>query len=574
MIKMEEKGQNLAKMSLKGPNRFVTIDFLRGISIWMMIVLHIPMAVYDMSWVYTSMEEAPIILILMLVVILYLGSWCGFFLMISSIGNMISMRNSLKKGKSVKNLVSKQVLGGFLLLISAWIIESTTGYTGYLGHLLEGYNNINIIFARGFQLETIHAIAWAIIINGIVQGILSKNGGFNKPKRNMIIYGILALIIILLTPIMWNLADKIIPGYPYAFYDWSSCNPVGYPEYPCYLDRMQYPVLGYSTLVDYILRFILSPIAGHPEPMFPFLAVSFIGSIVGIWLTSEKPSKKFLKNGIIISVLLEIAGLIGLVFMFVRGSQDFDSFIDGTWNIHALNAWLPYFVLFTANQLLSILLIIRLVEFRGISKTFAEKTKHFRRFGFVALTIYNYQYISLIPRYLLSLYPNIDGVTPNKLNGILTIVVLISTFVLWEVILRLWEKIDYVGSFEWFIAKVSNLILPKNKIKNESGSEQDQSKKKKWWETSRLNAKKQFYDVDWIELKIYDLNDSKLALNISLLGLMVFPFLFVGLKLAKTSRENEGKNNYNTSAKSISMVGILLFVIVFIALSLLTGFAL
>ena len=232
---MAENKQTLVNTSLNRTNRYASIDFMRGSAIWMMIVLHIPMAVYDMSWVYTSMEEAPIILILMLVVILYLGSWCGFFLMISSIGNMISMQKSLKKGKSVKNLVTKQVLGGFLLLISAWIIESTTGYTGYIGHLLEGYNNINIMFTRGFQLETIHAIAWAIIINGIVQGILSINGGFNKPKRNMIIYGILAIIVVILTPIMWNVADKIIPGYPYAFYDWSGCNSVGYPEYPCYL---------------------------------------------------------------------------------------------------------------------------------------------------------------------------------------------------------------------------------------------------------------------------------------------------------------------------------------------------
>ncbi len=330
--------------------------------------------------------------------------------------------------------------------------------------------------------------------------------------------------------------------------------------------------MGQSSFGDYILRFILSPIAGHPEPMFPFVAVSFIGSIVGIWLTSEKPSKKFLKNGIIISIILEIAGLIGLIIMFANGFQDFDSFIDGTWNIHALSAWFPYFVLFTANQLLSILIMIRLVEFRGISKTFAEKTKHFRRFGFVALTVYNYQYISLIPRYILSIFPNIDGVTPNSLNGFLPIVVLLSTFVLWEVILRLWEKIDYVGSFEWFIAEASNKILHKSNNQKEIASEQREIKK--WWQTPRLNPKKQFYEVDWIDLKQSDLNDSKLALNISLLGLIVFPFLFVGLKLAKTSKKNEGKNNYNASAKIISIVGISLFIIVFITLSLLKGFAL
>ena len=561
-------------MQEKRTKRFASIDFLRGSAIWMMIVLHIPMAVYNLSWVYTSMEKAPIILILMLVVILYLGSWCGFFLMISSIGNMISMQNSLNKGKTVRNLVMKQVLGGILLLISAWIIESTTGYTGYIGHLLEGYDNINIMLARGFQMETIHAIAWAVIINGIIQGFLSINGGYQKPKRNMIIYGILAIIVIMITPIMWNLADKIIPGYPYAFYDWSGCSSIGYPDYPCYLYRMQYPVFGKSTFWDYLLRFILSPIAGHPEPLFPFLAVSFIGSIVGIWLTSEKPSKKFLKNGIIISAILEVLGLIGLIIMFINGSQDFNSFIDGTWNIHALSAWFPYFILFTSNQLLSILLIIRLVEFRGISKSFAEKTKHFRRFGFIALTVYNYQYLSLVPRYLLSILPNIDAVTPNNLNLLLTFVVLLSVFLLWEIILRLWEKIDYIGSFEWFISEASDLILPKSNIQKEK-SEKEQNRKKKWWKSQRLNVKKQFYDVDWINLNFYNSNDdSKLALNISLLGLLIFPFSIVGLKLAKTSQKNEGINNYNKSAKIISICGISLFVIITIALSLIKGLTL
>jgi len=65
---------------------------------------------------------------------MFLGAWAGFFLLVSAFGNMISMQNSLKKGKSVSELIRKQVVKGCLLLIFAVLTESLLGYNGYLGN--------------------------------------------------------------------------------------------------------------------------------------------------------------------------------------------------------------------------------------------------------------------------------------------------------------------------------------------------------------------------------------------------------------------------------------------------------
>ena len=87
-------------------------------------------------------------------------------------------------------------------------------------------------------METIATIAWCMIINGIVQGLLSINGGYNKIRRNIIIYAILAIIVIIVTQPLWNwLYTNItidgIKGYPFAMYPNSTTiSLIEKPDYP------------------------------------------------------------------------------------------------------------------------------------------------------------------------------------------------------------------------------------------------------------------------------------------------------------------------------------------------------
>jgi len=146
--------------------RYASIDFLRGIAILMMLILHVISDILDVEAIFSDFDNAALINLIMLVVLPYLGGMAGFFLMISAIGNMVSMYKHLESGKSVESLVVKQVIGGVLLLIFAMLVESTIGYWGSFGVFIR---NLNQPFSwdstlwRWNTFETIHTIAWCII---------------------------------------------------------------------------------------------------------------------------------------------------------------------------------------------------------------------------------------------------------------------------------------------------------------------------------------------------------------------------------------------------------------------------
>ena len=200
--------------------------------------------------------------VIMLMAGLYFGGWAGLFLMVSMASNMISMYNNLERGKTIASVVLKQVLGGFILLIFSFLCEGTLQYYGVFQTIIQGAPDWSRILWKGYTMETIATIAWCMIINEIVQGLLSINGGYNKIRRNIIIYAILAIIVIIVTQPLWNwLYTNItidgIKGYPFATYPNSTTiSSIEKPDYP------------YASLWDYVLLFWLMPLHGNSRAHF------------------------------------------------------------------------------------------------------------------------------------------------------------------------------------------------------------------------------------------------------------------------------------------------------------------
>jgi hypothetical protein len=548
--------------------RYPSIDFLRGFAIFMMVFLHTFMRWFDRNSIINNIGSTPLALVLMMVCLLFLGGWAGFFLMVSAIGNMVSMYKGLERNQSAKDLIIKQVVGGFILLAFAILTEAFSGYNAFLGHLVKGDSDfLNYLLYHGFHFETIHAVAWAVILNGIVQGILSIKGGAMKVKRNMKIYAILAIIVVALTPFVWGAFRAVWPGYPHANnpltgYDW------------------QYAVWGISNAWDFIYRFFLLPWAGMVEPMFPFLAVSFIGSIIGLYISQQnsihekEPETKIqtapLKKGIILGYLMFITGFIWLMIL-VAGGKDPLAILGSAYDLsepifYSDFSWFPLFLMLTGSQMSVILVVFRLVEFRGNSESMAKKTLFFRRFGFVAFSVYNYQFIDVLVVRLVTLIPGMPAYQP-AFDAIQIWLPMILIFALWQLVFTLWEKVNYVFSMEWLIAKVSGLLLP---IKR------DVDKSLPWWKISRLDPIASLHDAEWISIipkeKIdkEELKESKLSYKMSLAGFL-FPLMwFLGISIAKTAQKTEGVNNFNKKGKLISMIGTVLFAVIIIALSVLT----
>ncbi len=268
--------------------RYASIDFLRGLAIFLMIWVHTMQRFVFREKLYNEMGEYSLFVIIFLVAILFLGSWCGLFLMVSSTGNILSMQKGLEKNPNVGSFVFKQVIGGSLLIIAAIITESITGYNAFAGQAVYGHPNQWImILYRGFHFETIHAVGWCVILNGITHGLLSLKEGWKKINRNITIYLILIFIIVIVTPSVWRFVQTIIPGYPYELREpfWGTF----FGQYVYFSDlQLQYGVIGYDKFGYLVKLFFLAPLSGQVEPIFPFLAVSYIGSIIGLFLMRKQ----------------------------------------------------------------------------------------------------------------------------------------------------------------------------------------------------------------------------------------------------------------------------------------------
>ncbi len=543
--------------------RFASIDFLRGIAIALMIFLHTILHVLDIDTLLNEINNIPAANIVAFIVLPFLGGLAGFFLMVSAIGNMISMYRHLQAGRSIRDLVIRQIMGGVLLLIFAMISESILGIHGAIPNLMKSLDdpsawNWQVILYRAYHFETIHTIAWCIILNGVVQGILSRKGSWENPSKLINIYLLLIGIIIVLTPIMWWLVDLIIPGYPWAIDPDTGVH-------------VQYPYLGKSEWWEFITLFFFNAFAGREEPIFPYLAVSFIGSIIGIRLAQkrEEVPRRFPKRTMQYGIIMFFIGIIGLIVTLILLMDVIG--MDATLNVYKglafhrnwvpnnpdinnsviLYGWLFQFMALNGTAICLIMVVVRVVEFRGRGKEFADKTRFIRRFGFVAFTLYNIQWLYFVSHFIVSTL--IYGEPYKLLDWGGVFITMGITFLMLEGILLLWEKIKYTGSLEWCMGTIATQIIPARKSE------------KKWWQAGQLNVEEAFYNAEWLNViekdeVRHDIKaDSKLAYKLSWFGFLFAPISLITFLIARGSVNTEQENKFNKRAKIISLVGLIFF---------------
>ncbi|MHA1212357.1 MAG: heparan-alpha-glucosaminide N-acetyltransferase domain-containing protein, partial [Candidatus Heimdallarchaeota archaeon] len=196
--------RNVKEPVRKASKRFITFDFARGIAIFLMLFLHIIQNILDINTLMVDINNQPLIALFVLVLAPFFGGLAGFFLLISSASNMISMYRDLENGSRIRSLVFKQIFGGVLLLIFAMICEGITGYGALAGNFfrnLDNLSNVNweIVNWRWNVFETIHTIAWCLIFNGIIQGLLSLRGNWRNRRNLIISYIIMAVAVVALT---------------------------------------------------------------------------------------------------------------------------------------------------------------------------------------------------------------------------------------------------------------------------------------------------------------------------------------------------------------------------------------
>ncbi|MHA1955168.1 MAG: hypothetical protein ACW96U_14610, partial [Candidatus Heimdallarchaeaceae archaeon] len=155
----------------KIPKRIITLDMLRGVAIFGMTLFHILFKMYDVESFMANQEEIlnfPIILLIIMGLFAYFGSWYGFFLFISSIVNSFVFTRKSKANLNPSKLLIKQIFTGFTLIVISYFIEGILGYYGDIGYSIKNleWTNFEYFKIEALWIQTLQIIGLCLIING------------------------------------------------------------------------------------------------------------------------------------------------------------------------------------------------------------------------------------------------------------------------------------------------------------------------------------------------------------------------------------------------------------------------
>lgn len=439
--------------------RIASLDFARGLAIFLMTFFHSFSHVFDHSWFLEDSDKLfdyPKIVLIPLVILLYLGSWNSFFLLISCCVNTLGMiRGANRKANLEQMLIKRLVTGIFLLAID--IFTEGVLYNGYFGTAIvsKDWGNFNPFLDSFYKIKTLQIIGWSIIVTSIIIYFLLRKDGHERFRRNIIIVGLLTLAVFISTPVIHNLVDNMPWVVPEGLQGW--------------------PEVEVQTHNASFKTWLMVIVAGNVEPLFPYLATGLVGSMLGLSLGREKPTKVLAKRWFYVSLLLIASGI--------------SLFLMGLPMSISLRPTLPSYLIQLGGQLGLIILLIYLVEYKNKGKEFADKkiVRFFRRWGMVALTIYTLEIYDLVPGTFLNLMLG-KATQVNFLENVfgfdkiyLAMIVGIHSMIWYEVLIRLWSKINFKWSMEWMLLKIQYSF----------------SKQK----SRRLDVNYVLHNVEWMSLK-------------------------------------------------------------------------
>ena len=197
--------------------------------------------------------------------------------------------------------------------------------------------------------------------------------------------------------------------------------------------------------------------------------MSVIGNIIGILIVQPNPSPSIPKKGMLAGLFIFLSGfIVGLILKLPFGSYlPISNYSDITSIGNGIGGkWYPWFVFTTGGATFVVFLLLRLVEFRGISAAFAKKTAFFRIFGVPAFTVYCFhQFIALGVCQIVSLFVGFNITLNSKFSMLPALGLITLSILVIYLLLRLWEKVGYVGGFEMDHGRICRTYLSENAFK-------------------------------------------------------------------------------------------------------------
>src|SRR5271157_301612 len=574
-------------MSESSLKRYLSIDLIRGFALFANVFVHIFTDTFNLGPITSNLFSQPVSMLMVFVAIGYFGSFGSLFILISATGNLFSMQSGYEKGKSAGVVAKRQIVSGIILLIFSFLVEGIFQFYGFFGTFF-GWNghafDTSRIIWHAFSETPVMCLAVCTIVTGVVQYFLAKNDGHLKIKRNIIVYIILSLLVVVMTQPIWNLCKMIVT--PQDLTKFPSA-PISYLYPGTYPGdwKVDMPAPN-ASFIQYITMFFITISAGSNHPIFPYMVTSFVGSIIGLLIVNAKkqstPDPHMPKYGIYAGLI--IAG-IGAAFIPILG-VNFSSVlpVNSIGDITGINNgldgfWFPWWTFLLAGEIIVVFLVLRLIEYRGASMEVAPKTTFLRRFGMPAFSVYAWHRFwsapaiilitTLIGQSVLTAGGQITG--EGQFGWSVTIVLLLASWASCGLILIAWEKVGYIGGIEWMMGEVAAIFGPN--FRKSKGSQKENAK---WWEHGKMDVDKLFYHPQWLDIIPRDeaykerKSGSILAFKVSILGLFIGLFAIIGLAITRQARREEGANWHNKQAFRLSVIGIIVMVVVIVVLSSIT----
>ena len=403
--------------------RIQTIDILRGIAMIGMVIFHAFTAVGWKS-VIEDIYSYPWYIMVPLGLLIYFGSWRGLFLIISGMANAFSFQKAIEKGRSTHILLLTRLLWALVLFLHSLIIQ--VFWKNAFFNLFLGSNDIWDL-SNLQSSDPVEIIAIGILLSTIIQYLFTLGKLRQKSWIAILVFSLLMCFIYSFTPF---LTETILGKY-----GWLEIEEIRQQTVSNFGDRIRW--LSLALLV------------GVHEPLFPYLATFFLGSGLGIALTSPKITKKKVTIiGYSLGFLFIVAAVIlGGVDHF--SSLDFSEIIPIQWFMH----------LGTGLQLIAITSFLLIFDFSKKAVRRTRYTKTIRRAGVITLTICTLQSFNFFPQWILAKIFSEPGFVDNsQLLGLRSCFLTAFTVLLfWIGLILLWGLINYTLSLDWIFQLFRNL---------------------------------------------------------------------------------------------------------------------
>jgi hypothetical protein len=401
---------------------YFSLDFLRGLGIFMVLVLHT--AFYFYKDIYDIDLDNPSLIITL---IGFLLMFAGLFAMVSGISHTISYLNHLDNPS--ENRSKYMMMSGIFLLVIAYLyfiftgpgiilFESRDMDESLLVSLINQGSFQNLTLSRVLYVDSLVMLGMNVILLGLLFKFIKKH--LKNPKiTNYLLIGSTLFMIL---------------SY------------VRIPLYNLYLTALDNNQFGLLLLLNWFVA--------KNNPILPFFSFALFGAWIGVMIY-HLDFKAMKKRMLMVSMTYLVIGVIGYI---LAPETMLERAIDPTW----------YFIMVIQ---IGLFMLMVLFAYHVYDRKDGKKNimSHFiARFGVAGLTVFFIESVvsALIFKFINLFFDFSLGIPGAILYGL-------SLAILWGFILYFWQKSQYKYGIEWMHSTLMSRFGKSSKLLKLKGETDD-----------------------------------------------------------------------------------------------------